>query len=108
MPYQLHVSEEKFYHALLQVIFGSCGIKSLSEQSTSHGRIDIIIEMPNRVYVIEVKLNASAHQALAQIEDRKYYEALLHHSKPIELLGLNFKRLPKEFEIEHAHKTIPA
>ncbi len=107
VPYQLHEkSGEKFYHALLQVIFGSCGLSAQSELSISHGRIDAVIALPNRFYVIEVKLNASAQKALAQIEERKYYEVLLHHGKPIELLGLNFKRQPKTFEIEPAHKTI--
>ena len=66
----------------------------------------MVIELPNRFYVIEVKFNVSATKALAQIEERKYYEALTHHGKPIELLGLNFRRKPKEFEIESAHKTI--
>jgi predicted AAA-ATPase/PD-(D/E)XK nuclease superfamily protein len=106
VPYQLHENEEKFYHALLQVIFSSSGISAQSEISISHGRIDIVLELPTRFYVIEVKLNSSADKALAQIEARKYYESLLHHGKPIELLGLNFMRRPKEFEIEAAHKTI--
>ncbi len=106
VPYQLHENEEKFYHALLQVIFSSSGISAQSETSISHGRIDMVLELPARFYVIEVKLNSSAGKALAQIEARKYYEALSHHGKPIELLGLNFIRKPKEFEIEEAHKTV--
>jgi hypothetical protein len=108
VPYQLHIEEEKFYHALLQVIFSSCGIKIGSETSISHGRMDIVLELPTRLYIIEAKLNISANKALAQIEARKYYEALSHYDKPIELLGLNFIRKPKEFEIEFAHKTIKA
>jgi hypothetical protein len=106
VPYQLHENEEKFYHALLQVIFSSCSIPAQSEISTSHGRIDIVLTLPARFYVIEVKLNSSADKALVQIEARKYYESLFHHGKPIELLGLNFMRKPKKFEIEEAHKTI--
>ena len=106
VPYQLHGKEEKFYHALLQVIFGACGIKAQSEFSISHGRIDIVLELPLLFYVIEVKLNASAEVALSQIEERKYYEALLHHNKKIVLLGIAFKRTPKIFEITSSEKII--
>ena len=108
VPYQLHGKEEKFYHALLQVIFGACGIKAQSEPTISHGRIDIILELPALFYVVEVKLNASTNIAIRQIEERKYYEVLLHYGKPIELLGLNFKRKPLVFEIEYANKAIPS
>lgn len=106
VPYQLHVKEEKFYHALLQVIFGACGIKAQSEYTISHGRIDIVLDLPSLFYVIEVKLNASAAVALAQIEDRKYHESLMHHGKPIILLGLAFERKPSSFEITYVEKSI--
>jgi predicted AAA-ATPase/PD-(D/E)XK nuclease superfamily protein len=103
VPYQLH-GNENFYHALLQAIFGACDIKSQSEIVTSHGRIDIVLELPSLLYVIEVKLNASAAVALAQIEERKYYESLVYHGKPIVLLGIAFERKPKTFEITYATK----
>lgn len=107
VPYQIHVKEEKFYHALLQVIFGACGIKSQSEISISHGRLDLVLELSNLFYVIEVKLNASSPDvALAQIKERKYYEAYIHYGKTIVLLGLSFNRAPKEFDIKYVSETI--
>lgn len=106
VPYQLHVKEEKFYHALLQVIFGASGIKAQSESSTSHGRIDLVLDLENMLYVIEVKLNESAEKALAQIEERRYFEGYLSHGKPIILLGISFKREPKNFEITYDFKDL--
>ena len=47
--HQLH-GNENFYHALLQAIFGACDIKSQSEIVTSHGRIDIVLELPSLLY----------------------------------------------------------
>jgi hypothetical protein len=100
------MKDEKFYHALLQILFDAAGLRTLSEHSISHGRIDMIVEVPTCIYVIEVKLNQSAESALAQIEERKYYEAFLSYKKPIVLLGLAFQRTPKKFEVTAASKLI--
>jgi len=102
VAYQEHIKEEGFYHGLLQVLLGAAGINATSELSTSHGRIDMVIELPKLMYAIELKFNKTAQKALKQIEERKYYEALTHHNKPIVLLGLNFHRKPKDFDVTYA------
>lgn len=106
IPYQLHVKEEKFYHALLQVACGASGIKSQSEYSISHGRVDLVLDLPNILYIIEIKLNDSADVALEQIEQRRYYEAFLPNKKTITLLGLSFKREPKIFDLTYKVKHL--
>lgn len=106
VPYQLHIPEEKFYHSLLQILFSTLGLRVHSEHSISHGRLDMVIELPALLYIIEFKINTSAQAALAQIEERKYYEAFLHYQKPIVLLGLAFKRSPKKFDISVASRII--
>lgn len=106
VPYQLHMKEEKFYHALLQVTFGAAGIKTQSEYSMSHGRIDLILDLPNVLYVIEIKLNSSPDVALDQVYQRHYYEPLLVQGKSITLLGLSFKREPKNFDLTYKVKYI--
>jgi hypothetical protein len=108
VPYQEHIKLEAFYHALLQMFFDSSGIKTRSETTISHGRIDLELEMGKLIYIIEVKFNASAAAALEQIKARKYHEAFLSSGKEIVLLGLNFERKPSEFAITSAHEIIPA
>jgi Holliday junction resolvase-like predicted endonuclease len=81
VPYQLHMKEEKFYHALLQMAFTAAGIKAQSEYSTSDGRIDLVLELPKLIYIIEVKFGKKAEEALVQIEQKKYYERFLHEKK---------------------------
>jgi len=106
VPYQIHVPDEKFYHGLLHVLLGAAGLKIYSEHMTSHARIDMVVELPSVNYVIELKFNQSAEKALEQIENRKYYDALRYQNKPILLLGLNFHRKPKEFDITYATKEV--
>jgi len=102
VPYQLHMSAEKFYHALFQMACTAAGIKAQSEYSTSHGRIDLVLDLPKLLYVIEIKFNESATVALEQIKERRYYERFLGQQKPIILLGLSFQREPSHFDVTYA------
>jgi Holliday junction resolvase-like predicted endonuclease len=106
VPYQLHMKEEKYYHSLLQMALSIVGIKAQSEYSTSDGRIDLVLELPKLIYIIEVKFGDKAKEALAQIEQKKYYERFLHQAKKIILLGLAFKREPKKFDVDYAMKEL--
>ncbi len=106
VPYQLHIEREQFYHGLLQVACHASGLKVQSEYSTSHARIDLVLDLPSKLYVVEVKFNESAEAALAQIEERRYYEPFLNCGKPIVLIGLSFKKEPCNFEITYVKKDL--
>ena len=106
IPYQIHARAEKFYHAILQATFIIAGMNAHAEYSTSHGRIDIIIEETDVIYIVEVKFNVSASKALAQIEERKYYTGFVQSNKKIILLGLAFKRSKTKFDIKYAVKQL--
>lgn len=106
VPYQLHIAKEQFYHGLLQVACHAAGLKVQSEYSLSHARIDLVFDLPSKLYVVEVKFNESAEIALAQIEERKYYEPFLKCGKPIILLGLSFKKEPCSFDITYVRKDL--
>jgi hypothetical protein len=82
------------------------GIKERAEYSTSHGRIDLVIELLKVVYVIEIKFNKPAEVALAQIEERRYYEPFVDDNKQVILLGLSFNREPSNFTVTYAMKQL--
>jgi hypothetical protein len=88
------------------MIFNLAGIKSQSEYSTNQGRIDLVIELPKKIYIVEVKFNDSPEYALAQIEERNYYQPFLSTGKALELVGLSFNKKPKKFEILYASKVV--
>lgn len=106
VPYQLHSKEEKFYHALFMMICIGANIKVQSEYSTNLGSIDLVLEFPKTIYVIEVKFNKTPQDAIEQIESRRYYERFIKENKTIILLGLSFKRQPQQFDISYAFKKI--
>ena len=101
VPYQLHSKEEKYYHSLLIMACTATGIKTHAEYSIADGRIDLVLDLPTKLYIIEVKFNKPVEIALDQIKSRKYFRPFFDSNKPIVLLGLSFKRYPKHFEIDY-------
>ena len=60
------------------------------EQHTAKGRIDITMETADTIYVMELKFNKSAEEALAQIEAKHYADAFKMSGKKVVKIGLNF------------------
>lgn len=106
IPYQLHVKEEKFYHALLHMVCNAYGMRIISEQSISHGRIDLVVALKGLVYVIEIKFNDTPENALKQIDEMRYYEPFVKDNVRVILLGLSFNRSAKQFDITYAHRVL--
>ena len=51
VPYPLHIKLESFYHSLFQMICTTANIKSQSEYNTSHGSIDLVLDLPKVLYI---------------------------------------------------------
>ena len=60
------------------------------EHHTEKGRIDLTLETKTAVYVMELKINKSVEEALAQIEAKRYADAFKLKGKPVVKVGLNF------------------
>ena len=69
-----------------------------SEVCTSNGRADAVVETSACVYVLEFKLDQSAQAALAQIRQKKYYQAWWNLGKPVLGLGINFSSSTKNID----------
>ena len=99
IPSRLHVPLEAYYHSLTYLMLRLVGAKCLLEKETDKGRIDAVLELPDKIYIIEFKFAKNtkvkqvatlSRRALKQIKDKKYYEAYLGIGKPVFLLGLGF------------------
>ncbi|MBD5207236.1 MAG: hypothetical protein HDS79_03060 [Bacteroidales bacterium] len=82
--------EERNVQNALLLIFSLVGMHVDAEYKTSDGRIDILLRTPEFVYIIELKYDRSAAEAMAHI-DRKEYSLpwSIDRRKVIEI-GINY------------------
>ncbi|MDZ7878470.1 MAG: PD-(D/E)XK nuclease domain-containing protein [Saprospiraceae bacterium] len=83
-------NREKFFHAIVHLIFTIVGSNVWSEVHTPIGRIDTMIVTPKRIFLFEFKLNETAEAAIQCIKDRHYADALRHRGLPITGVGVSF------------------
>jgi len=95
MPYTVHIKREFDLQLIIFSVFKLIGIEVDPEVTTSLGRADLVVSFPKIVYVIELKFNKTAQEALEQIQDKHYYEKFTNTGKQITLIGINFDGLTK-------------
>ncbi len=104
IPYAQHQQQgEAFYHTIFYLMVAASGVLVQTEALASRGRMDIAVEFDDKVYVIELKCNQSAEQALAQIHAKKYHEKYVQSGRKIYLLGIDFdtqQRAITEWKLE--------
>lgn len=106
IPYTLHINKESYYHSIFQFLVNLLILEAQSEILTNTGRIDTVIQMDERIYIFELKINKKPQEALDQILHKKYYEAYTMHNKPIVLVGLSFNMRHENFTIEYIAKEL--
>ena len=91
VPYCDNTNYEGHYQQMFYIMFALLtDYKILVEQRTSKGRIDITMETASTIYVMELKFNKSAQEALDQINNKHYDQAFALKNKEIVKVGLNF------------------
>ena len=91
VPYCDHTEYEGHYQQMLYVIFALLTNYHIRvEEHTARGRIDILLDTPAQLYVMELKLNKTPEEALAQIHQRRYAQAYQQKGKPVVNVGINF------------------
>ena len=89
---------ELYFQNTMSVMFTMMGLYVKTEYNTSNGRIDIIIDTADYVYIIELKRDQSPEVALQQIEDKGYAKPFLASGKQIIKLGINFSSETKTID----------
>jgi len=82
--------DEHFYHALVHLHFRYLGFFIQSEVHTSDGRMDAVVHTPDRIFLLEFKINQNAEAALKQIRDKDYAGKFGADGKEIVAIGINF------------------
>ena len=101
--YQVMGRLEIYLQNTLNVIFNLMGLYVEVERHTTNGRMDMVIQTPQYVYIIELKIDQTAAVALQQIEDRGYANAFAGDTRKLFKIGINFsseKKLIDDWKIE--------
>lgn len=96
--YQVVGNTEKYFQNTLYVFFRLLGFYVNVERHTTGGRMDVLIQTPDYIYILELKVNQTAAVALQQIEEKGY--ALPFASDPRQLfkIGINFQTDSKQID----------
>ena len=103
IPYEIQPDTEVYFQNTMFVLFRLMGYYARAEERTSEGRMDLLVETDRYLYVMELKLNQSAAEALQQIDSKDY--ALPYQVGPKKLfkIGINFntqKRNVDDWKVE--------
>ena len=91
VPYCDNTHYEGHYQQVFYISFALLTGYSISvEARTPKGRVDVVMETQNHIYVIELKFNRSPQEALDQINSRRYAAAFAMKGKQVVKAGLNF------------------
>ena len=90
IPYELARDREVHYQNILYIIFKLMGFYVQVEYHTNRGRINLVLQTQDYVYIMEFKLNGSAEEALAQIRAKGYAEPFAKDKRTVYRIGVNF------------------
>ena len=91
VPYCNNTNFEGHYQQVLFIIFTLLTHFVVDvEVHTPNGRVDVVMETEDTLYLIELKLNKSAQSAMQQINLKQYGQRFARCGKPIVKVGVNF------------------
>ncbi len=96
--YEVLGNKEKDFQNATYIVFKMMGFYTEVERRTSRGRMDIVIQTKDYVYVMELKLDGSAEEALQQIEDKGYASPFAMDSRKLYKIGVNFSSATRGIE----------
>ena len=88
--YEMKTEEERNVQNAMFILFRLLGLSVDVEYRTSDGRIDILVRTDRYVYIMELKYDRSAEEALAQIERKEYSLPWAVDSRETIAIGINF------------------
>ena len=91
VPYCDNTLYEGHYQQMLYIIFALLtDYRIIVEQRTAKGRTDITLETHDHVFIMELKFDKTAEEALAQIEEKRYADAFALSGKKVVKVGIAF------------------
>lgn len=89
IPNILNNKEEKHFQTILYVMFTWLGFYTEVEVNTAVGRTDVVIKNEKNIFVLELKVDGSADDALAQINSKNYSIPYKYDGREVVKIGVN-------------------
>ena len=89
---------EGFYEYTMYLIFSMLNVYARTQVKTAKGRTDVVVWMPDAIYVMELKVNDTAATALQQINDRGYARPYETDGRKVVKIGIRFS--PETMTVE--------
>ena len=88
--YQLMGDTELYFHNVTSLVFKMLGFYVDVERHTSDGRMDMLVQTKDYIYIFEFKIDKSADEALKQIEGKQYAKPFESDARKLYKIGVNF------------------
>ncbi|MDE5875865.1 MAG: ATP-binding protein, partial [Muribaculaceae bacterium] len=98
IDYALRIENENNFHNAFYLLMDLIGLKTKAESHTSHGRIDIEVQTNDFIYIIELKYDHSAEEALKQIEEKDYVGKFRTDIRKLFKIGVAFSSRTRNIE----------
>ena len=96
--YQIQGNAEKDFQYSMYIIMELLGEYVQAERSISSGRIDLLLQTKDFIYVIELKIDSTAEAALHQIEEKGYAKPFAHDARKLFRIGVSFSTKKRHIE----------
>ncbi len=98
IPYDLKMDNENNFQNAFYILTTLIGIDAKAEVHTSDGRIDLQIETPKFIYIIELKFDSTPEEALTQINEKDYGRKFATDSRKLFKIGVSFSSQHRRIE----------
>jgi len=99
---------EGYYASVLYAFFASLGFDLHPEESSSHGRADLVLKTDQTVYVMEfkvVEIVGDGKKAIDQIQEKGYHDTYSRSGEKVIIVGMDFSRKERNL-VGFAYKEV--
>lgn len=89
---------EGYFQTIIYLITAFVGYQVQTEITKHKGRLDLLVEAKDFLYLMEFKLDEPVENAIQQIKHRKYAASYQNSTKTVLLVGVNFSQTERNVD----------
>lgn len=90
--YKIVGNSELYFQNVFYLICKMLGFYTQVERTTANGRMDMLVQTKDYIYIVEFKYDSTPENALKQIEDNSYAKPFQLDQRKLYRIGVNFSR----------------